>query len=113
MAALKLIQQKKLEIADYEAYSHLLKSPIPQERYWLVRTLAISHRAETLRDLLDFLDDKNTNVQTMAYYSLGQRKNRRAIAPIVEKITKSDNWYVQLYAFNALRTLGWKQAKSH
>ena len=113
VAALKLIQQKKLEIADYDAYSHLLKSPIPQERYWLVRTLAISHRAETFRDLLDFLDDKNTNVQTMAYYSLGQRKNRRAIEPILEKITKSDNWYTQLYAFNALRTLGWKQAKSH
>jgi hypothetical protein len=112
VAALKVIQQKKLEIADYQAYRRVLKSPIPQERYWLVRTLAFSRRADTYRDLLGFLNDENTNVQTMAYFSLGQRKNRRAIEPILEKIKVSNNWYVQLYAFNALRTLGWKQTKS-
>lgn len=112
VAALKDIAQKKREIADYQAYPRLLKSRIPQERYWLVRALAVSRRADTYRDLLTFLDDKNTNVQTMAYYSLGQRKDRRAIEPILEKINKSDKWYVQLYAFNALRTLGWKQVKS-
>jgi HEAT repeat protein len=112
VAALKTLQQKKLEIADYTAYPRLLKSRIPQERYWLVRTLASSRRAGTYKDLLAFLNDKNTNVRCMAFYSLGLRRNPRAIKPILERIKISDNWYSQTYAYNALRSLGWKQTKS-
>jgi len=112
VAALKTLQQKKLEIADYRAYPRLLKSRIPQERYWLVRTLAFSRRAGTYNDLLTFLNDKNTNVRCMAFYSLGLRRNPRAIKPILERIKISDNWYSQTYAYNALRSLGWKQTKS-
>ena len=112
VAALKVIQEKNLEIAGYQAYPYLLKSRIPQERYWLVKTLAFSRQADTYRDLLTFLNDKNLNVQTMALSSLGQRRNPRAIKPILEKIKSSDNWYAQMYAYNALRSLGWKQTKS-
>lgn len=113
VAALKLIEQKKLEIASYQTYPVLLRNRTPQERYWLVRTLAFSRRPETLRDLLEFLNDDNLNVRTMAFYSLGLRKNPRAIRPIISKIEKSDNWYDQIYAYKALRSLGWKQTRSH
>jgi len=112
VAALKTIQQEKLEIADYSAYSRLLKSRIPQERYWLVRTLAFSRRSGTYDDLLTFLNDKNTNVRCMAFYSLGRRQNPSAIKPILARIKISDNWYSQMYAYKALRSLGWKQTKS-
>ena len=112
VAALKTIQQEKLEIADYRAYPRLLKSRIPQERYWLARTLAFSRRSGTYDDLSTFLNDKNTNVRCMAFYSLGLRQNPSAIQPILERIKISDNWYSQMYAYNALRSLGWKQTKS-
>jgi hypothetical protein len=112
VAALKTIQQEKLEIADYRAYPRLLKSRVPQERYWLARTLAFSRRSGTYDDLLTFLNDKNTNVRCMAFYSLGRRQNPSAIKPILERIKISDNWYSQMYAYNALRSLGWKQTKS-
>ena len=112
VAALKIIQQQKLQIADYKAYPRLLKSRIPQERYWLVKTLAYSRTSGTYEDLLTFLNDKNTNVRCMALYALGLRKNPRAIKPILERIRRSDNWYSQTYAYNALRSLGWKQTRS-
>jgi len=112
VAALKTIQQEKLEIADYKAYPRLLDSRIPQERYWLVRTLAFSRRSGTYNDLLTFLNDKNTNVRCMAFFSLGLRRNPGAIKPILARIKISDNWYSQTYAYNALRSLGWKQTKS-
>ena len=112
VAALKIIQQQKLQIADYKAYPRLLNSRIPQERYWLVKTLAYSRTSGTYEDLLTFLNDRNTNVRCMALYALGRRKNPRAINPILERIRRSDNWYSQTYAYNALRSLGWKQIRS-
>ena len=112
VAALKLISQKRLEIAGYPSYPVQLSNRIPQERYWLVRTLAFSRRSETFNDLLKFLNDNNLNVRTMAFNSLGQRKNRQAIGPILAKIENSHDWYDQMYAYRALRSLGWKQTRS-
>jgi len=112
VAALKLIEQKKLEIASYGTYPDLIKNETPQERYWLVRALAVSRRPDTFRDLLEYLNDDNLNVRTMAFYSLGLRKDPRAIGPILSKVEKSDNWYDQMYAYKALRSLGWKQTGS-
>ncbi len=113
VAALKLIAQKKMEIAGYPSYPLLRKDLPPQERYWLVRTLAFSQRPETLSDLLGFMNDANLNVRTMALYSLGLRRDPRAIRPILKKINNSNNWYDQMYAYRALRSLGWKQKRSH
>ncbi|MGD8297237.1 MAG: HEAT repeat domain-containing protein, partial [Desulfobacterales bacterium] len=112
VSALKTIQQQKLKITDYKAYPQLLNSRIPQDRYWLVKTLAYSRGPGTYEDLLTFLNDKNTNVRCMALYALGVRKNPSAINPILERVKQSDSWYSQTYAYHALRTLGWKQTKS-
>ena len=112
VAALKIIQEKRLEISRYQAYPILLQSRLDQERYWLVRALAVSRQPHTYRDLLNFLDDPNPNVRTMAFYALGQRKNPQAVPSILEKIASSKNWYCQLYAYKALRSLGWKQTLS-
>jgi len=113
IAALKLIAQKKMEIAGYPSYPALQKDRSPRERYWLVRTLAFSQRPETLRDLLESMNDDNLNVRTMALYSLGLRRDPQAIRPILKKIKTSENWYDQMYAYKALRSLGWKQKRSH
>jgi hypothetical protein len=112
VAALKLIEQKKIEVGDFEAYPKLLKSHRMAERYWFVRTLGASRRTSTYRDLLGFLDDPNPGVVSMAFYSLSQRKDSRAVPEILKRIETSNDWYNQWYAYRALRTLGWKQSRS-
>jgi hypothetical protein len=112
LAALRIIERKKLEVSSFPPYPRLLKSPHVAERYWLARALAVSHRPETYRDLLTFLDDPHPNVVSMAFYGLGQRGDRRGVREILTRIQTSDHWYNQLYAYKALRNLGWKQKKS-
>lgn len=111
IAALKFIQQKKMDIAAYRSYPGMLNSPYPQERYWLAAAMAFSKNPKSFSDLLLLLDDNNINVRCMAFNSLGAQKNRRAIKPIVDKIKLSHDWYSQSYAYRALRSLGWKQKK--
>jgi HEAT repeat protein len=48
----------------------------------------------------------------MALESLGQRRERAAIGPILEFVKRSHEWYEQMYAYQALRALGWYQARS-
>ena len=112
VAALRIIEQKGLEISSFQPYPRLLTSPHIAERYWLARALAVSSRPETYRDLLAFLDDPHPNVVSMAFYGLGQRGDSRGVSEILKRIKTSDHWYNQLYAYKALRNLGWKQRKS-
>ena len=112
VAALRIIEQKGLEVSSFQHYPQLLTSPHIAVRYWLVRGLAVSRRPETYRDLLAFLDDPHPNVVSMAFYGLGQRKDWRSVSEILTRIKTSDHWYNQWYAYKALRALGWKQKKS-
>ena len=112
VAALKLIQQKGLDIGSFNAYKDMLASPHIPERYWLARVLGASRQPDTYNDLLIFLDDLYPNVVCMAFHSLGQRGKKRIVREIVKRIETSDHWYEQWYAYRALRTLGWKQVRS-
>jgi len=112
VAALKIIQQKGIEVGDFQAYQGMLRSPHIPERYWLVRALGVSKQPETYKDLLAFLDDPHPNVVCMAFYALGRRRDKRAVSEIIKRIETSDDWYNQWYAYKALRTLGWRQRKS-
>ena len=113
VAALKLIEQKKLDIASYPTYPILQQNRTPQERYWLARTLAFSRPLATYKVLLEFLNDDNLNVRTMTLNSLGLRRDQRAIRPILLRVENSASWYEQMYAYKALRALGWQQTRSH
>jgi HEAT repeats len=111
VAALKTIDEKGLEITQFQAYPKLLASTHIAERYWFVRALANSRSPSTYRDLLNFLDDPHPNVSTMAFYALGKRGNKQAIAKIIAKIETVKDWYRQWYAYNALKSLDWRQVK--
>jgi HEAT repeat protein len=109
--ALKIVNQRKTEIGNYSAYRSLLKSAHVTELYYLVKALGQSRKPETFNDLLTFLDNPNPNVGYMAINTLGRRGDKRAIKIILTKIERSDYWYFQMYAYQALRNLGWKQKK--
>jgi hypothetical protein len=84
-----------------------------QERYWLVKTLAVSRQPHTYLDIQRFLDDPAPHVRSTAFEALGQRQDPRAIPSILQTLESSADWYSQLYAYKALRSLGWKQTRSH
>jgi hypothetical protein len=111
VAALKFIDENRLEIKQFHIYPELLKSNSVAERYWFVRTLANSRKPETYRDLLGFLNDSHPNVVSMALYGLGKRGNREAISRLKQIIETTDDWYLQWYAYKAMRALGWRQTK--
>ncbi len=109
VAGLKTILGNKMEVNDYQVYERLLTSPHIPERYWLAKTLGVSRTAQTYKDLLYFLDDPQPNVVSMALEAVGRRGNIKSAEEIIKRIQISDNWYSQLYAYRALRNLGWKQ----
>ncbi|MEA2039363.1 MAG: hypothetical protein U9N82_05980 [Thermodesulfobacteriota bacterium] len=111
VAALKVIEEKRLEPVAFLDRDMLISPHIP-ERYWVARTLGFSRQPEAYKDLLILLDDPHFNVVSMALYSLGQKRDTRAIKEIIKKIQTSHDWYTQWYAYKALRALGWKQTRS-
>ena len=111
VAALKTINKKGLDIKQFQAYPQLLASSNIAERYWFVRTLANSQSASTYGDLLNFLDDPQPNIVSMAFYALGKRGNRQIIDTIISKMETAQDWYCQWYAYNALKSLGWREKK--
>lgn len=109
VAALRLIEREKIEIADYPQYRELLKSDRLVERYYVARALGVSRADQTYEDLLAMTADSQPNVVCQAYYALGERRNRRAVAVIQTQIVQSGHWYTQWYGYRALKRLGWRQ----
>ena len=111
--ALRYICHKKMEIADFHVHQIMAASPHIPERYELVRTLSVSRSPETYALTLALTDDPQINVAYRAFHALGTRKDARAIGEILKKIPRSDEWYIQFYAYKALRSLGWRQTVSN
>lgn len=112
VAALRLIEEQGVEIGRINGYAKSKTSSQIAERYWLAKALAQSRSSETYDDILVLMNDANVNVVSMAYLALARRGDSRAIEEILKKIKVSDNWYDQLYAYRALRVLGWRQDRS-
>jgi len=87
----------------------IARSPDLLERYWLARVLAFDRSPDSVAVLVGLLDDHQINVACQACRSLGRRGDRRAVPHLLSVIHRSREWYVQLYAYRALRRLGWHQ----
>ena len=95
---------------DVSAFPTLRESPSPAVRYWFARCLEKSPSAEAAALPLDLMEDSQVTVATTAMEVLARRKDRAAIPAILDKLTGSRHWYVQWYAYRALRRLGWCQS---
>ncbi|HWR92798.1 MAG TPA: HEAT repeat domain-containing protein, partial [Desulfobacterales bacterium] len=109
VAALKAIQAHRLDIGASSGFAAMLASPYPQERYWLARALATSPNPQATEDLIRLVADPQVNVRSMALQALAQRRDARAVQPILNLLKTSDEWYDQLYAYQALKALRWDQ----
>jgi hypothetical protein len=112
VAALREIHDPQLDVRAHPAYAGMLRSLHPQERYWLARALAISLSPAASADLTLLLDDPHVNVRTQAVEAIAQRRDRGAVREILKRLQTSQDWYFQLYAYRALRALGWNQTVS-
>lgn len=112
VGALKTVSRKGTEFDGSLTHLKLLNSSHIPVRYWLATALASSRKADTVNTLVTLLDDPSPNVICMALASLGKRRNRAVVDTIINVLATSDHWYVQDYAYRALRRLGWTQPES-
>ncbi len=110
--ALKIAVEKGFDISNFSDNAHILQSQDPAERYWLLRALATSRNSELPEVIISSIDDPHPNVACMAYYAVGKSGNSDLIDTVIEGIGRTDSWYVQLYAYNALMDLGWRQSRA-
>jgi len=112
LAALQYMSTNGLNHARMtDDHRNWLQSPSVAERYWYVKAMGADRSPEAGSILMAALNDPNTNVVCMAYYSLGKRGDTSVIDAIIKRIQSSDDWYEQFYAYRALKNLGWLQAK--
>jgi len=108
-ANLKRMDQEGIDPSLFPDYPALMKNGKPSERYWLARILGNGRNEQTYLDLIRLLDDPSPNVVCMALRSLGKRGNEQAIPIILDRMKNSDHWYIQWYAYKALKNLKWRQ----
>jgi hypothetical protein len=108
-AALKKICDEETGIDQFLDLFHDPDFEQIPEKYWFARALSLSRNEKTINILHEYLNDAHPNVICMALYSLGKRKHGGSIDKIIELIQTSDHWYVQWYAYKALRRIGWIQ----
>ena len=111
LQALRRINDSKLEITQFNNYMATLTEKSVPERYWAVRALGGSHSKAAYDQLVVFLDSTDINIACMAYLALGMMKDTRAVHEIIRRIGVSQKWYVQWYAYKALRRLKWRQTR--
>jgi hypothetical protein len=112
VAALREIRDRSFDVRAHPSYAGMLRSPHPQERYWLARALTASAGPAASADVIRLLDDPHINVRTQAVEAIAQRRDRGAVREILNRLRASQDWYFQLYAYRALRALGWNQTAS-
>lgn len=107
--ALKQIARHRLDVSDFNGALRAAQSDSLEERFWLAGALRFSKNPVTFPVLVGLLDDPNINVACRAYGALGLRPGSRSLAAILSRYPRIEEWYVQVYAYKALRRLGWRQ----
>ncbi len=112
IAALRTAYKQNQDISKQAAFLKLESSPFIAERYWLARCLAYSKGAQTRVLLRRLAGDPVPIVACQALWAISKRKDRKMIPQIIDHINTTPIWYIQMYAYRALRTLEWVQPRS-
>jgi hypothetical protein len=109
--AIQRVVELKQDIMAYPVGQAHVESPFIPERYWLALALGRSRDPEARGYLARMVEDPQVNVRCKAYVALGESRNKAFIPLIFHKLARSGHVYEQLYAYRALRDLGWKQTR--
>lgn len=112
IATLRQTYAARTDITRDSLKHNLMHSDHVAERYWLARNLAHATAPESRGMLLSLADDPSPIVACQALRAMGVRNDRALIPEIINRINSSAHWYVQMYAYRALRKLGWNQPRS-
>jgi hypothetical protein len=112
IAALRHAFKNQQDIAVEAQRLGIDKSVHIAERYWLARSLSVASGPQVNDMLLALADDPVPIVACQALWAMGHRKNRDLVPTIIDRINTSSHWYIQMYGYRALRTLGWVQPRS-
>jgi hypothetical protein len=112
IAALRQACEDQRDIAAEVKKQGIENSPHIAERYWLARSLAYTRDPAAHTILLALADDPAPIVVCQALWAMGERKDQAAVPEIINRINTSPHWYIQMYGYRALRTLGWVQPRS-
>jgi len=112
VASLRYLSENTFDPVLYPSIFRSMASPSPIERYWFARAAARSSDPGIFNQMLNLIGDSQPNVACQAFYALGMLDNKQAIPEITKRIGDSNNWYVQWYAYKALKRLGWNQQRS-
>jgi hypothetical protein len=112
ITALRQACEDRRDIAAEVKARGIENSPHIAERYWLARSLAYTRDPAAHAMLLALADDPAPIVVCQALWALGERRNQAAVPEIIDRINTSSHWYIQMYGYRALRTLGWVQPRS-
>jgi len=111
--ALKQINANNIDLYQFHLTQNLSQHPSIPVRYWLARGLSAGKHPGDETHLIRLTQDPHPNVACQALYSIGKRKFRKTTPKLLRIVEMSGHWYVQLYTYNALRKLGWKQIASN
>ncbi len=92
------------------AIKYLTSSDVT-DRYWAARAMRDPQSQKSVGYLLKALNDPHPNVVCQALFALGFQNKPSLIPVILQRFQKEEHLYIQLYAFQALRRLGWKPGK--
>jgi HEAT repeats len=112
ITALRRACEDRRDVAIEAKKQALDKSPHIAERYWLARSLAYAKNPVAHAMLLALADDPVPVVACQALWAMGERNNRAVVPAIIDRINTTSHWYIQMYGYRALRTLGWVQPRS-
>ncbi|PID40053.1 MAG: hypothetical protein CR984_05160 [Proteobacteria bacterium] len=110
--ALQAACKQKRDITAAALKHGIDKSAHVAERYWLARSLANARHLQAPSLLMQLAADREPIVACQALWAMGKRGNRGKVPDIMERINTSPHWYVQMYGYRALRSLGWVQPRS-
>lgn len=110
LAALEALARQRVDLTTVPIYMNLLKSPDMAIRSKIAQALGYHRHDQSREGVGHLLKDPNLNVRCMALQSLGRLGDPGDIQLLLETIRESGHWYVQYYAYKALRRLGWVQS---
>jgi hypothetical protein len=112
IAALRQACDNHRDLATEAHRQGLADSPHIAVRYWLARSLAYAKTPPARAMLQTLADDPVPIVACQALWAMGERGDPAAVPQIIARIDASPHWYIQMYAYRALRMLGWIQPRS-